>query len=108
MFELINTVMRMFKAKGPVSAMRLGEAADDHIFAYWEHLDRRLWEQGRADRLAGEAERAARAAAWEKLPSEERDAIIAWCDDLDAQGRLEDHPFFDQWLALRMEGYVGD
>ena len=107
MFDLINTVARMFKAK-PVNLVRLGEAADEHIAAYWDHLDRELGEQGRADWLAEEAERAARAAAWESLPSQERDAVIAWCDDLDAQGRLEDHPYFDQWMAVRMQGYAGD
>ena len=40
-------------------------------------------------------------AAWEALDEDERGEIIAWYDDLDAQGRLEDAPFYEQWIALR-------
>ncbi len=108
MFDLINTVMGLFRKTGPDARTRLGEAADNHVHAYWDHLDERLWAEGRAEFEAEEAARAARDEAWAKLPDEERDAVIAWCDGLNAQGRLVDHPFYDQWLALRMEGYVGD
>lgn len=108
MFDLINTVMGLFRKAEPGAGTRLGEAADDHVHAYWDHLDELLWAQGRAEFEAEKAARAARDEAWARLPDEERDAVIAWCDDLNAQGRLADHPFYDQWLALRMEGYVGD
>lgn len=107
MFKRIDTMMAMFKAR-PAKAVRLGEPADDHVAAWWDHRDRQAWEQDRTAQRADTADRAARAAAWAGLAEKEREAVIAWCDDLNAQGRLEDHPFFDQWLALRMEGYVGD
>ena len=108
MFDLINTMVGWFRKPARVVQTRLGEAADDHVHAYWDHLDELDWSEGRAEQEAEEAARAARAQAWAKLPDEERDAIIAWCDDLNAQGRLVDHTYYDQWLALRMEGYVGD
>ncbi|WP_165191665.1 hypothetical protein [Caulobacter soli] len=108
MFDLINTVMGWLRKTTRSAQTRLGEAPDDHVHAFWDHLDELEWAEGRAEHLAEEAARAAREQAWAKLADEERDAIIVWCDDLNAQGRLVDHPFYDQWLALRMTGYVGD
>ena len=55
-----------------------------------------------------QAEREATARAWARLSDEEQDEVIARCDSLNAQGRLEDHRFFDQWMAVRSAGYVGD
>ena len=102
MLKLINTVMRVL---GGAPRVRLGAPADDHVEAYWEYVDRQVWRQEEAEWAA---ERGAREAEWDALPEAERDAIIAWCDARNAEGRLEDHRFYDQWLALRMQGYVGD
>ncbi|AZS19208.1 hypothetical protein [Caulobacter sp. FWC26] len=102
MFKLIDTLMRML---GGAPRVRLGEPADGHVEAYWDHVDRQIWQQEEAEWVAA---RAAREAEWNALPEAEREAVIAWCDDRNAEGRLEDHRFYAQWLALRMQGYVGD
>ena len=43
MFDLINTVMGLFRKAEPGARTRLGDAADDHVHAYWDHLDELLW-----------------------------------------------------------------
>ncbi|GGL35843.1 hypothetical protein [Caulobacter rhizosphaerae] len=94
MFKLIKTLV-FGSRPAKATTIRVGEDLfDDHVMAYWDHLDEAEWAQGRAE--------------WNALPDAERDAVIAWCDDRNAEGRLVDHRFYDQWLALRMEGYVGD
>lgn len=85
-------------------ATRLGDTPELHIEAWWDH---RAEQQHRIEQAEDLAERAAAAAAWERLSDEEQHAVIAECDDLDLRGQLEDHRFYDQWIALRMEGYVG-
>jgi hypothetical protein len=105
MFKLINTVMAMLRRQGPAKTVRCGEEPAEHIEDYWNHLS---YQQHLIDLAKAAAAREAAATAWEALSDDERQAEIAWCDHLDAQGQLLDHRFYDQWLALRMEGYVGD
>lgn len=107
---LHSILMQMRRLSGGAKPrwLVLAEPADSHVEAYWAHLDAVAREEGRADWLAEKARDAETAAAWAGLDDPERQAVIDWCDDLDAQGRLEDHRFYRQWLALRMAGYVGD
>jgi len=105
MFKLINTVMRMLRGRASEKAVRFGEEPAEHIEDYWNELS---YQQHLIDQAEAAAEHEATAAAWDALSDDERHAEIAWCDELNAQGRLLDHRFYDQWLALRMEGYVGD
>lgn len=100
MFKRINRVLRMLRGAPRV---RLGKPADDHVEAYLEYVDRQVWQQEDAAWAAGQA---TRAAEWAALSAAEREAVIAWCDDRDSGGRLEDHRFYRQWLALRMQGEV--
>ncbi|EJL38465.1 hypothetical protein PMI01_00032 [Caulobacter sp. AP07] len=103
MFKFLETFLQTGIGRAPT--IRLGDDAYSHVVDWMDH-------QAELEHRAEYAERVARceatAAAWAKLSDDERDAVIRWCDDLNAQGRLEDHRFFDQWVALRMQGYVGD
>ena len=46
--------------------------------------------------------------AWAGLSANEQLEILQDYDELDAQGRLGDAPFYRQWITRRMKGYAGD
>ncbi|HVK41208.1 MAG TPA: hypothetical protein VM471_01910 [Phenylobacterium sp.] len=105
MFNAISSFMRSLLGAQQSAAVLFQEQADAQVDAWLDHLAL-VEHQAEHGRL--QAERAKARAAWAAMSDDERGAVLDWCDRLDAEGRLEDHQFFEQWLALRMQGYVGD
>jgi hypothetical protein len=80
------------------STVRLGRDANDPVEAYHEHL-LDLWAH---DSWADvEAERVAIAAEWPAMTDTDRAAVIAGCDELEADGPLDDHRFYSRWREHR-------
>ncbi|MEH0196375.1 hypothetical protein V7S57_11730 [Caulobacter sp. CCNWLY153] len=98
MFNAISSFMRSLLGAQQSAAVPFQEQADAQADAWLDHLAL----------VEHQAERAKARAAWAAMSDDERGAVLDGCDRLDAEGRLEDHQFFEQWLALRMQGYVGD
>ncbi|KQV54684.1 hypothetical protein [Caulobacter sp. Root343] len=81
---------------------------DEHVWTRQAHLSELERAEHLAEAAKRQSEQARIQAIWDALEDEGRWTILETLDRLNARGGLEDHMFFDQWLASRMDGYVGD
>jgi len=121
MFKLISKLTARPARRVPLvlsaAVPVLGDRAfDHHVWAWQDHFETRYlaehWAEEEAAQLtqAFEDRRDAQKAQaiWDTMEDEERDEVLFQLDRLNTGGRLADHMFFDQWLAIRRRGVVRD
>ena len=96
MLQLINSLLR------PRPRYYIDQAAADALIQEMDDRnDRALAAHWAATWEATQWDRANAAEVWATLSFDEKCEIFDHYDDLNAQGRLLDVPFYDQWRAAR-------